>query len=160
MKYFKNTFCLLMSITLFIGSAADSVFAKETLQIDRKYGLARKVVIDVTPSGIVLNFNSEINSVNLSHLGKIVFHGVDGELCKIETECSSESTPTMLLLRKIPSIDFPDQQPNADGTAMLYVNTTSGLYRFELIPKDDKPEYTKVEIIDDPLPPLLESREQ
>ena len=155
----KKAFCLLIYIILSI-TFPNSIFAQETLKVDREFGLARKIVIDVTPSGIVLDFDSEINSVDLSHLGEIVFYGLDGELCKVKTDCSTQAAPTMLLLRKIPFIKFPDQQANADGTAMLFVNTTSGLYRFELVPKKEKPKYTKVEIIDDSLPPLLDNREQ
>lgn len=156
----KKTFSLLVLVTLSTGGLTNSVLAKETLKVDREFALARKIIIDVTPSGMVLDFDSEIGSVDLSHLGQIIFRGINGKLCPVETNCSTESAPpTMLLLRKIPSIDFPDQQPNADGTAMLFVNTTDGLYRFELIPTNKKPEYTKVEIIDDPLPPLLKSRE-
>ena len=155
----KKTLCLLIFFVS-MGGLADSASAQETLKVDRVFGLARKIVIDVTPSGIALDFNSEINSVNLSHLGEITFNGLDGELCKAESSCSAESAPTILLLRKIPHINFPDQQPNADGTAMLFVNTSSGLYRFELIPKNEKPEYTKVEIINDPLPPLFNNKEQ
>ncbi|WP_052056101.1 hypothetical protein [Myxosarcina sp. GI1] len=145
------------SIVLVAGLPHGSL-ASETIAVDREFALKREIEIDVTPSGIVLQFNSPINAVNLSHLGEIVFQGVDGELCELSTSCTAETAPTMLLLKKIPKIDFPDLEPTTDGTAMLYVDTASGLYRFELTPKSQKPEYTKVEINDEPMSPLFESK--
>lgn len=152
MNFFSSILAL-GSLT-FILSAP--VGANETFKVDREYATARAVELAVTPSGVAIDFNSVINAVNLVHLGEIVFNGLDGVLCQSTVDCPEEAIPpTMLLLRKIPPIDFPDQQSNSDGTTMLYVNTEDGLYRFELEPQNQKPRYTKVEIVSDPLPPLF-----
>ena len=160
---FKNLFCTVLLFYAFTNSA----LARETIKVDREFGLERKVPIVVTPSGIVLHFDSKITSTDLTHLGDISFVGVDGQVCNSTAtatmttmKCTIESAPTMLLLRKIPHIEFENQEPTVDGTAMLYVNTMNGLYRFEITPDDSKPEYTEVEIIDDPLPPFLEGQKK
>ena len=156
---FKQLFC-----TTFLLSMAltNSVLAKETIKVDREFGLERVIKIDVTPSGIALDLGAQVNSVKLTQLGDISVVGIDGEICLVRTrtECNAESLPTKLLLQKISTIDFKDQLPTIDGTTMLFVNTTSGLYRFEITPDDNKPEYTEVEIINDPIEPLLEGQKR
>lgn len=153
----KNLCCAILLFSAFTNSAS----AKETIKVNRQFALEREIPITVTPSGIVLNFGSQISSADLSHLGEISVVGIDGQICNTTSmKCTEESAPTMLLLEKIPTIKFDDQEPTVDGTAMLYVNTTNGLYRFEITPDDNKPEYTEVEIIDDPLEPLLEGQKK
>lgn len=129
----------------------------ETLKVDRAFALEREIVVDVTQIGIVIDFNSVVSSVNLSHLGQIVFQGFDGVLCKVPSQCPADSAPTMLIVRKIPDIEFKTQLPSVDGTAMLFVNTDTGVYRLEFNPVSKKPRYTKVEIEDKPLPPLFKA---
>ena len=154
---------LLKKLTYTLAAASvwlssSNIVQAETLKVDRKFALEREIVVDVTQIGIVVDFGSTISSVNLSHMGQIIFQGFDGVLCKIPSQCPADSAPTMLLVRKIPDIEFKTQLPSVDGTAMLFVNTDSGVYRLEFKPVSKKPKYTKVEIKDDPLPPLFNAR--
>lgn len=151
----KLTFALAVT-SIWLGST--KVIKAETLKVDREFALEREIEVDVTQMGIVIDFGSTISSVNLSHMGQIVFQGFDGVLCKIPSQCPADSAPTMLLVRKIPDIEFKTQLPSVDGTSMLFVNTASGVYRLEFTPVSKKPRYTKVEIKDDPLPPLFNAR--
>ena len=153
---FKKLTFVLAVTSVWFGST--KVTSAETLKVDREFALAREIEVDVTQMGIVINFNSTISSVNLSHMGQIVFQGFDGVLCKIPSQCPANSAPTMLLVRKIPDIEFKTQLPSVDGTAMLFVNTDSGVYRLEFNPVSKKPKYTMVEIKNDPLPPLFNAR--
>lgn len=146
---------LLLVAAPLLLSTAQSAVASETLKVDREFAINRSVELDVTPNGVVIDLGSKINSVNLTHMGEITFQGLDGALCKGVEQCPENSSPTMLLLKKIPSINFPQQQNNPDRSSMLYVNTSSGMYRFELTPKSTKPRYTKVEIDFDSVEPLL-----
>ena len=151
----KLTFALAVT-SIWLGST--KVIKAETLKVDREFALEREIEVDVTQMGIVIDFGSTISSVNLSHMGQIVFQGFDGVLCKIPSQCPADSAPTMLLVRKIPDIEFKTQLPSVDGISMLFVNTASGVYRLEFTPVSKKPRYTKVEIKDDPLPPLFNAR--
>lgn len=151
----KLTFALAVT-SIWLGST--KVIKAETLKVDREFALEREIEVDVTQMGIVIDFGSTISSVNLSHMGQIVFQGFDGVLCKIPSQCPADSAPTMLLVRKIPDIEFKTQLPSVDGTSMLFVNTASGVYRLEFTPVSKKPRYTKVEINNDPLPPLFNAR--
>ena len=153
---FKKLTYTLAAASVWLSSS--NIVKAETLKVDRKFALLREIVVDVTQIGIVVDFGSTISSVNLSHMGQIIFQGFDGVLCKIPSQCPADSAPTMLLVRKIPDIEFKTQLPSVDGTAMLFVNTDSGVYRLEFKPVSKKPKYTKVEIKDDPLPPLLNAR--
>lgn len=153
---------LFKKLTIFLAIApiwlitTKSVMA-ETLKVDRSFALERQIKVDVTQIGIIIDFNSVVSSVNLSHLGQIVFQGFDGVLCKMPSQCPKDSAPTMLIVRKIPDIEFKTQLPSVDGTAMLFVNTDTGVYRLEFNPVSKKPKYTKVEINDNPLPPLFKA---
>lgn len=153
---FKKLTFAVAATSLWFGSA--SITLAETLKVDREFALERAIAVDVTQMGIVIDFASQISAVNLSHMGQIVFQGFDGILCKIPSQCPANSAPTMLLVRKIPDIEFKTQLPSVDGTSMLFVNTTSGVYRFEFNPVSKKPKYTKVEIRDKPLPPLFNAQ--
>ncbi|MGB5633854.1 MAG: hypothetical protein WBM86_13900 [Waterburya sp.] len=153
---FKKLTYTLAATSVWLSSG--NIVKAETLKVDRKFALLREIVVDVTQIGIVVDFGSTISSVNLSHMGQIIFQGFDGVLCKIPSQCPANSAPTMLLVRKIPDIEFKTQLPSVDGTAMLFVNTDSGVYRLEFKPVSKKPKYTKVEIKDDPLPPLFNAR--
>lgn len=152
----KNLTFVLAVTSVWLGSA--KAIKAETLKVDREFALWREIKVDVTQIGIVIDFGSTISSVNLSHMGQIVFQGFDGILCKIPSQCPTDSAPTMLLVRKIPDIEFKTQLPSVDGTSMLFVNTASGVYRLEFKPVSKKPRYTKVEIKDDPLPSLFNAR--
>ena len=152
----KQLIFTLASASVWLSST--KVIKAETLKVDRKFALEREIVVDVTQIGIVVDFGSTISSVNLSHMGQIIFQGFDGVLCKIPSQCPANSAPTMLIVRKIPDIEFKTQLPSVDGTAMLFLNTDSGVYRLEFNPVSKKPRYTKVEIRDDPLPPLFNAR--
>ena len=152
----KKLALVLAATSVWLGST--KIVKAETLKVDREFALAREIEVDVTQMGIVIDFNSTISSVNLSHMGQIVFQGFDGVLCKIPSQCPANSAPTMLLVRKIPDIEFKTQLPSVDGTAMLFVNTDSGVYRLEFNPVSKKPKYTMVEIKNDPLPPLFNAR--
>jgi len=125
-------------------------FANDTITVPQDFARVRVVKLDVTPMGLVLDLNSPINSVNLSHLRDIVFVGLDGALCDAQTDCPQDAQPpTQLLLRKIPPIPFKNQQPSPSGEAMLFVMTNQGLYRFQLKPVNKTPSYTEVEIAPD-----------
>ncbi len=151
----KLTFAVATTLVWF-GSRSTTL--AETLKVDREFAKERLIKVDVTQMGIVIDFGSTISSVNLSHMGQIVFQGFDGVLCKTPSQCPANSAPTMLLVRKIPTIEFTTQLPSVDGTSMLFVNTDSGVYRIEFNPVSKKPKYTLVEIKDNPLPPLFNAR--
>lgn len=154
-KTYARVLFTLAAVSICLATA--SMAAAETLRVDREWALNRLIKVEVTQMGIVVDFGSPISAVNLSHMGQIVFQGFDGILCKIPSQCPANSAPTMLLLRKIPPIDFKNQQPSVDGSALLFVNTRSGVYRIEFQPVSKKPKYTKVEIINEPLTPLFQS---
>ena len=138
-----------------VGLVSSKSVKAETLKIDREFALERAIEVDVTQLGMVISFNSTVSSVNLSHQGQIIFRGFDGVLCRASVECPKNSAPTMLLVRLIPEIEFDSQLPSVDGDAMLFVNTSSGVYRLKFNPVSKNPKYTKVEIEDKPLPPLF-----
>lgn len=153
---FKTISAALVAASL--GLISSQAVNAETLKVDRGFALERAIKVDVTQMGIVVDFDSPISSVNLSHMGKIVFQGFDGVLCKASTQCPKNSAPTMLLVRLIPEIKFDSQLPSVDGNAMLFVNTASGVYRVEFNPISRKPDYTMVEIKHNPLPPLFSAK--
>lgn len=155
-SFLKPLMFTLVTASVWLGST--KTIKAETLKVDRKFALEREIVVDVTQIGIVIDFGSTISSVNLSHMGQIIFQGFNGVLCKIPSQCPADSAPTMLLVRKIPDIEFKTQLPSVDGTAMLFVNTDSGVYRLSFNPVSKKPRYTMVEIREDPLPPLFNAR--
>ena len=150
---FKKLTLAIATTSVWFGSISTTL--AETLKVDRKFALERLIKVDVTQMGIVIDFGSTISSVNLSHMGQIVFQGFDGVLCKVPSQCPANSAPTMLLVRKIPTIEFTTQLPSVDGTSLLFVNTDSGVYRLEFNPVSKKPKYTLVEIKDAPLTPLF-----
>ena len=141
--------------TVSVGLVSSKSVKAETLKIDREFALERAIEVDVTQLGMVISFDSTISSVNLSHQGQIIFRGFDGVLCRASSQCPKDSAPTMLLVRLIPEIEFDTQLPSVDGDAMLFVNTSSGVYRLKFNPISKNPKYTKVEIEDRPLPPLF-----
>lgn len=144
MKYF-----IPLAVVSLVGLSS-AALADDTYTVPQDFALQRVVELNVTPMGVVLDLGSSISAVNISHMRDIVFTGLDGALCSVEVDCSA-TQPTALLLRKIPPIDFDDREPSPDGTAMLFVNTDSGLYRFQLTPVSSQPDYTKVQI--EPSPP-------
>ncbi|MEO1669248.1 MAG: hypothetical protein AAFR77_00465 [Cyanobacteria bacterium J06631_2] len=154
---FKKLSISLTAAALF-WSLPEAAKAETTLKVDRDFALERLIKVDVTQMGIVIDFDSKISSVNLSHMGQIIFQGFDGVLCKSSSSCPPNSAPTMLIVRKIPDIEFKNQLPSVDGSALLFVNTTSGVYRVEFNPVSAKPKYTKVEIKHNPLPPLFSAK--
>ena len=120
--------------------------AKDIIRIDRLNAQERVVEIDVTPMGVVIDFGSPISSVVISHRSNIVYHGMDGTLCLESSRCRGGSPPTILFVRKIPKINFKDEEPMVGGYSLLYVDTESGMYRFQMKPVNQTPKYTKVEI--------------
>lgn len=158
---FKNSLLKTLSIAIAaasIGLISSKPVKAETLKVDRSFALERAIKVDVTQMGIVVSFDSPISSVDLSHMGEIVFRGFDGVLCKSSAQCPKNSAPTMLIVRLIPEIEFKSQLPSVNGNAMLFVNTASGVYRLEFNPISTIPKYTKVEIEDKPLPPLFSAK--
>ena len=133
--------------------------ANDIIKIDRRNALERTTKLEVTPQGIVIDFGSPVSSVIISHRSKVVFTGVDGALCLSKASCSQENPPTMLFVRKIPKIEFKDEEAMANGTSLLYVDTASGMYRFEFKPVSKNPTYTKVEINQQEIRPLISADE-
>ena len=129
--------------------------ASDIIKLDRHNALERTTQLDVTPIGLVIDFGTPISSTIISHKSNIVFSGVDGVLCIAKANCADENPPTILFVRKTPRIDFKDEEAMPNGTSLLYVDTESGMYRFELKPVSKTPQYTKVEIEQEPLTPLL-----
>ena len=152
-----KTLYLIISILLWYFSYPidTSANANETLKVDRDFAITREIEIDVASNGLAIDFGSTVSAVNLYPTEEIGILGLDGVLCQNRKNCPEESAPTILILRKIPTIDFPEQESNPDGTVMLFVQTDSGLYRFEINPINREPKYTKVEIRDDPIRPLF-----
>lgn len=138
---------------LIAGGLATPAVAQEsrdTIPVPQNYALERVIEVDVTPMGLVLDLGAPVKSATLSHMSDVVFVGLDGVLCDAKAECSEATRPTQLLLKQIPPISFKHQLPSSDGTRMFFVNTDSGLYRFQLKPSPKpstaKAPYTKVEI--------------
>ena len=129
--------------------------AGDIIKIDRLNARSRTIQLEVTPMGLALDLGSPISAVNISHKSNIVFSGMDGVLCLSKANCGEQNPPTILFVRKIPKIDFKDEEAMANGTSMLYVDTESGMYRFEFKPINKKPQYTKVEIEQEIVTPLL-----
>ena len=144
MKLFSVLLACAVSLPLI---APSTVLANETITVDQNFARERVVKLDVTPMGLVLDFgNSPISAVDLSHLREIIFRGMDGALCSAQAECPEGPRPTKLLLRKIPPIEFENEDPSPDRMAMLFVTTASGIYRFQLKPVEAQPQYTKINI--------------
>lgn len=132
--------------TAALACAATPVFAADTITVPQEFALQRVIEVDVTPMGLVIDLGAPVKSVNLSHLSDVVFVGLDGVLCDAKAECTEATRPTKLLLRRIPPITFKHQLPSSDGTRMLFVDTDSGLYRFQIKPSSATAPYTEVEI--------------
>ena len=141
MKFLK----ILAALTITSTALTPTAIARDLIRIDRLNAQERVVELDVTPMGIAIDFGSPISSVVLSHKSNIVYRGMDGALCRRDSQCGG-SAPTILFVRKIPKIDFKDEEPVSGGYSLLYVDTASGMYRFKFKPVNKNPEYTKVEI--------------
>ena len=76
-------------------------------------------------------------------------------LCPVKAVCGEEPPPTKLFVRKIPSINFPDEEANEEQSSLLFVDTESGMYRFQFNPVNQKPPYTKIEIQHTLISPLF-----
>ncbi|GFE72159.1 hypothetical protein [Chroococcus sp. FPU101] len=124
---------------------ATPAFADDTLTIPVDFALARVIKLDVTQSGVAIALDAPIQSIKLTHMRDITFSTLDGVLCETPANCPEGNAPTLLLVQKTKPIPFKDQLPTPNGTTMLYVNTSRGLYRFQLRPVSKKPDYTKVE---------------
>jgi hypothetical protein len=137
-----------------------SVKAGDTVTVPQDFARDRVLKLDVTPMGLVIDLNSEISSVQISHMRNVVYRGIDGVLCDVRSDCPDGPRPTTLFLRKIAPINFKDEEPSPDGTSLLFVTTERGLYRFQLKPVRKTPDYTQIQIDPDspsvPPNPLLE----
>ncbi len=121
--------------------------ASDIIRIDQLNAQERLVELDVTPSGLIIDFGSQISSLKLTHKSNISYHGMDGVLCQGSNNNNCDGRiPTILFLEKIPRINFKDEEPLPGNYSFLYVDTASGMYRFKLKPVTKNPEYTKVEI--------------
>ena len=120
--------------------------AGDIIRLDRSSALESATKLEVTPQGLVIDFGVLIGSTIISHKSNIVYSGVDGVLCTSKANCEDENPPTILFVRKIPQVDFKDEEAMPNGTSMLYVDTEVGMYRFEFNPSSSIPKYTKVEI--------------
>lgn len=129
-----------------IGQTMPETIGGDTVIIPQDFALKRVVDLEVTQMGLVLDLGSPITSVNLSHMSNVVFTGLDGALCDHTANCPDTNPPTTLLLRRIPPIQFKNALPSPDGTRMLFVSTSSGLYRFRLKPVTGNPKHTSVQI--------------
>ena len=128
--------------------------AGDIIKIDRSLAQSKTIQLEVTPMGLAIDLGSPISAVNISHKSQIVFSGMDGVLCLSKANCGEQNPPTILFVRKIPKIDFKDEEAMANGTSLLFVDTESGMYRFEFKPVNKTPQYTKVEI-QEAVTPLL-----
>ena len=122
-----------------------TAIANDIIRIDQLNAQERVVELDVTPFGLAIDFGTKISSVTISHRSNIVYRGMDGALCRGNAGCSS-SAPTILFVRKIPKINFKDEEAVSGNYSFLYVDTASGMYRFKFKPINKNPQYTKVEI--------------
>lgn len=157
MKIQHQSSFLIAAIGLSLCLNAQKVEANETLVVDRKFALERHIDVKVTPSGVVLDVGAEVTSVKLPHLKNITVSGFNGCLGTAYNPCPENAVPpTKLFLQKNTPIDFPEQIENPGGETMLYVNTNENFtYRYRLIPTNDKPEHTLIEIVDNPIEPLF-----
>ena len=145
---------ILIASTIFPFCFATIALAGDLLSVDRESALERTTEIEVTPQGVMIDLDSPISSVNISHKSEIVYQGVDGNLCFSRADCGDAPPPTILFVRKIPKIEFKDEEPMSDRTSMLYIKTQAGMFRFELNPLNKKPQYTEIQI-KEPLAPLF-----
>ncbi len=140
---------LLAPLTLtslaFSSITCQTAIANDIIRIDQLNAQERVVELDVTPFGLAIDFGTQISSVTISHRSNIVYRGMDGTLCSGDSRCSG-SPPTILFVRKIPKINFKDEQAVSGNYSFLYVDTASGMYRFKFKPVNKNPQYTKVEI--------------
>ena len=144
----------LIASTIFLVWFAPIALADDILPLVRENALERTTEIEVTPQGVMIDLKSPISSVNISHKSEIVYQGVDGDLCFSRSNCGDAPPPTILFVRKIPKIEFKDEEPMSDRTSMLYIKTQAGMFRFELNPLNKKPQYTEIQI-KEPLTPLF-----
>lgn len=162
-KYIGSS--LLVAIGLSLCIETEEVSANRTLEagnhqtqiVDRDFAIHRHIEIEVTPSGVVLDIGSVVTSVRLPHQKDITVSGFNGCLGTVYNPCEEDAIPpTKLYLQKNEPIEFPEQIENPGGITMLYVNTEENLtYRYTLIPTNNKPKVTLVEIVDDPIEPLF-----
>ncbi len=148
---------ILPFLTAFTISLCVNLLAKagDIIKIDRLNAQSRTIQLDVTPMGLAIDLGSPISAVNISHKSQLVFSGMDGVLCPSKANCGEQNPPTILFVRKIPTIDFKDEEAMPNGTSLLFVDTESGMYRFEFKPVNKTPQYTKVEIQEEAVTPLL-----
>ncbi len=145
---------VLIACTISLCGVSPLAVAGDIIKIDRSLAKEKTIQLEVTPMGLAIDLGSPISAVNISHKSQIVFSGLDGVLCLSKANCGEQNPPTILFVRKIPKIDFKDEEAMANGTSMLFVDTESGMYRFEFKPVNKEPQYTKVEI-QEAVTPLL-----
>ncbi len=145
---------VLIACTISLCGVSPLAVAGDIIKIDRSLAKEKTIQLEVTPMGLAIDLGSPISAVNISHKSQIVFSGLDGVLCLSKANCGEQNPPTILFVRKIPKIDFKDEEAMANGTSLLFVDTESGMYRFEFKPVNKEPQYTKVEI-QEAVTPLL-----
>lgn len=125
-----------IAISLSVPPAAYAQNTIDTAWLPPDWGRVRVMQIKVSGQGVILNFGASgavIRSVTTSHLSNFVFRPLDGALCNNSNQCSG-SPPTQLYLQRIKPLQFPGTIAAPGGRTLLMVNTSAGLYRFELVP--------------------------
>jgi hypothetical protein len=108
------------------------------------WGRVRVAQIRVSEQGVVLDFapsGTTIRSITPSHLSHFVFKPLDGTLCQNASQCSGSAPSKIYIQRHF--LRFSKDKTAPGGRTMLYVNTSKGFYRFELVPSS----YTRQTLI-------------
>ncbi|MHC5722963.1 MAG: hypothetical protein ACYT04_26055 [Nostoc sp.] len=155
---------VLSPIQVLAGSGARTVYQKEAqginsagieLKVWRGYGLT----INFIPTG------ESIKQVWIGDPTRISFTS-NGSLCqKTDNSSSNDSTSncgqvnaTVIFLRQIKPINFPNITNSSDGSTQITIITSGGdgqkQYQFKLIPATGQPSYTSLVIKPDVLRPL------
>jgi hypothetical protein len=133
--------CLaVVTITLSTPALAFAQNTVDTSWMPPDWGRVRVMQIPVSGQGVVLNFGASgavIRSVTPSNLSYFVFRPLDGVLCNNSNQCSG-SPPTQIYMQRIQPLRFQGTISPPGGRTLLLVNTSAGLYRFELVPSSYK----------------------
>lgn len=113
--------------------------------------------------GLTINFQGTGETIKQVWLGDMTRFSItsNGNLCsKNQSDCEG-SPATVLFLRQIKPIQFPNMTSSADGATQITILTDQKQYQFKLIAASGQPQYTSLMIkpqSEKPLPlPLASS---
>lgn len=107
----------------------------------------RTIPVNVHPGyGVNLDFSQlerGISQAWLDDVSRLVI-SADGDLCGVTQECDREAKNSILHLKQINPISFPELPKSADGGTLLTViaenSHTRNLFQFKVIPKSGVPQ--------------------